>query len=85
MTQTIFIDGRDYVDAFDLHESIAMMLDFPDYYGHNADALNDCLGDLSTPVNVVITHMGDGEVAAKLAICLQVFEDQGGKVTKLCK
>ncbi|MGW7671030.1 barstar (barnase inhibitor) [Streptomyces sp. 3212.3] len=40
------------VDAFgwttekDLHRDIAAALDFPDYYGRNLDALNDCLRDV---------------------------------------
>lgn len=29
----------------DLHRDIARALDFPDYYGRNLSALNDCLGD----------------------------------------
>ncbi|MEU6815492.1 barstar family protein [Streptomyces sp. NPDC046860] len=31
----------------DMHRAMAAALDFPDYYGHNLDALNDCLGDLA--------------------------------------
>ena len=33
-----------------IHESIASQLNFPAYYGHNLDALKDCLQD------VVIEH-----------------------------
>ncbi|MCG3040034.1 barstar family protein [Streptomyces sp. S1A] len=31
----------------DMHRAMAVALDFPDYYGHNLDALNDCLGDVA--------------------------------------
>ncbi|MBT2479449.1 barstar family protein [Streptomyces sp. ISL-94] len=31
----------------DLHKDVAAALQFPDYYGHNLDALNDCLGDVA--------------------------------------
>ncbi|MFE5491813.1 barstar family protein [Streptomyces virginiae] len=31
----------------DMHRAIAAALQFPDYYGHNLDALNDCLGDVA--------------------------------------
>jgi hypothetical protein len=31
----------------DMHRAVAAALDFPDYYGHNLDALNDCLGDVA--------------------------------------
>ncbi|MFI8943197.1 barstar family protein [Streptomyces syringium] len=30
-----------------MHRAIAAALHFPDYYGHNLDALNDCLGDVA--------------------------------------
>ena len=30
-----------------MHERLAAALTFPDYYGHNMDALNDCLGDVA--------------------------------------
>jgi hypothetical protein len=30
-----------------MHRDIARTLDFPDYYGRNLDALNDCLGDVA--------------------------------------
>ncbi|MER7468621.1 barstar family protein [Streptomyces sp. NPDC097981] len=31
----------------DMHRAIAAALQFPDYYGHNLAALNDCLGDVA--------------------------------------
>ncbi|WP_234349260.1 MULTISPECIES: barstar family protein [unclassified Streptomyces] len=31
----------------DMHRSVAAALQFPDYYGHNLDALHDCLGDVA--------------------------------------
>ncbi|WP_078626290.1 barstar family protein [Streptomyces sp. NRRL S-241] len=31
----------------DMHRDIAAALQFPDYYGNNLDALNDCLGDVA--------------------------------------
>ncbi|QXE36412.1 barstar family protein [Streptomyces sp. GMY02] len=31
----------------DMHHAMAAALDFPDYYGRNLDALNDCLGDVA--------------------------------------
>ena len=32
-----------------MHEELASNLEFPDYYGKNLDALNDCLGDIALP------------------------------------
>ncbi|MBZ4319961.1 barstar family protein [Streptomyces huiliensis] len=31
----------------DMHRAMAAALDFPDHYGHNLDALDDCLGDVA--------------------------------------
>lgn len=35
----------------DLHADVARTLGFPDYYGRNLDAFNDCVGDLPVPVD----------------------------------
>jgi RNAse (barnase) inhibitor barstar len=32
----------------DLFRELARVLEFPDYFGHNWDAVSDCLGDLDT-------------------------------------
>lgn len=40
------LDASAWTQASDLHRDIAAALDFPDYYGHNLDALNDCLRDV---------------------------------------
>ncbi|GIG88609.1 barstar family protein [Plantactinospora endophytica] len=31
----------------DMHRELARLLHFPDYYGENLDAFNDCLGDVA--------------------------------------
>ena len=41
------LDLAGAADASGLHTALATALDFPDYYGRNLDALNDCLGDLA--------------------------------------
>ncbi|HVX43516.1 MAG TPA: barstar family protein [Mycobacteriales bacterium] len=43
----VTIDTGDWVDEGDLHRDIAAALRFPDYYGRNFDALNDCLSDVA--------------------------------------
>ena len=55
----------------------------PDYYGMNADALNDFLSERKDPVNLWILDSGSGDVAAALSVIRTVFEDNGGKVKEL--
>ena len=38
----------------EIHEYIAEKMDFPEYYGHNLDALYDCLTDIAEPTAVGI-------------------------------
>ena len=47
-------------DKKELHARLAAALDFPDWYGHNLDALMDCLTDLD---EVTVTLTGWGETA----------------------
>ncbi|MGW0435919.1 barstar family protein [Micromonospora sp. NPDC003197] len=46
--QVVWLDASTWIREADLHHDIAAALDFPDYYGHNLDALNDCLRDVVT-------------------------------------
>ncbi|MEC3977257.1 barstar family protein [Amycolatopsis sp. H20-H5] len=41
------LDGRRAVDKTSTLSAIAEALSFPDYFGHNLDALYDCLTDLA--------------------------------------
>lgn len=53
------LDGLTLTDKQRLLTAIGHALDFPDYYGANWDALEECLGDLSWragPVWLVIQH-----------------------------
>lgn len=55
------LDGRTLTDKHRLLAALGHALDFPDYYGENWDALEECLGDLSWrtgPVSMVIHHAG---------------------------
>ncbi len=40
------VDASAWTTAAAMHRDIATALDFPDYYGRNLDALNDCLHDV---------------------------------------
>lgn len=41
------LDTSRWLNEHDMHTSLAIALNFPDYYGHNLDALTDCLGDVA--------------------------------------
>lgn len=53
MNVTISCGG--IADKNELHARIAAALDFPDWYGHNLDALMDCLTDLDE-ITVTLTE-----------------------------
>src|SRR5690349_14542954 len=44
--QVIPLDAGRWATEQDLHRDIAAALGFPDYYGRNLDALNDCMRDV---------------------------------------
>ena len=81
--RTIMIDGSMYASARELHLALKKMLSVPDYYGLNADALNDCLGEMTERVSLWILHPGAGEVAASLSRVSRVIEDNGGGVKEI--
>ena len=77
---TIFVDGRQYASARDMHLALKMLLNLPEHYGCNADALYDCLSEHREPANQVVMNDGEGEVATALAKVKRVFADCGGTV-----
>ncbi len=81
MTQTILIDAARYPTARALHLALKMMLDLPEHYGCNADALHDCLSSRWAKVNALILTTGEGETAQALRKVAHVLEDLGGEVT----
>ena len=44
--RTSLLDGSRYNRAHQLHSALKRLLDLPDYYGENLDALYDCLTEL---------------------------------------
>ena len=81
--QTIILDGSLYPTARDLPLALKQMLSLPDYYGMNADALNDCLSERTDKVNLWITDPGTGETADALRAVCAVIEDNGGQIKEL--
>ncbi len=83
MTQTVFIDAAKYACAREMHMALKRMLELPDYYGCNADALYDCLTERRDTVHAAVMSAGEGETAEALKKCLRVIEDCGGDVKYL--
>ncbi len=81
--QTVMIDGSLYTTPKELHQALKRLLSLPDYYGMNADALNDCLSERSFPVNLWIMSRGSGEVSDAVSMIRAVVEDNGGMVKEL--
>ena len=42
-------DCGEWASEADMHRAFAARLEFPEHYGHNLDALDDCLGDIDIP------------------------------------
>ncbi|MFF1839072.1 barstar family protein [Streptomyces sp. NPDC058231] len=45
--RVVHLAARGWTTERDMHQAVAAALQFPAYYGHNLDALNDCLGDVA--------------------------------------
>ncbi|MFJ8584872.1 barstar family protein [Streptomyces sp. NPDC093595] len=45
--RVIHLEAGQWNTERDMHGAMAAALDFPDHYGRNLDALNDCLGDVA--------------------------------------
>lgn len=67
----ITLDGNLLADAAQVHDYLKEMLEFPEYYGKNLDALYDCLTDLE---NVEITITAPDEDGAIFQKVLRVFK-----------
>ncbi|WP_353940168.1 barstar family protein [Streptomyces sp. HUAS MG91] len=45
--RVVHLEAHAWATERDMHQAFAAALQFPDYYGHNLDALNNCLGDVA--------------------------------------
>ncbi len=69
------LDGRAMRSKKSLLAGVARVLDFPDYFGENWDALEECLSDMSWrdgQISLLIEH-ADSIPDALFATLLQVF------------
>jgi ribonuclease inhibitor len=74
---TVILEGKKLATIADFHNEIKVILDFPDYYGENLDALWDCLTEIDTPTILIwydfeLSMTRLGEFAEK---ALSIFRD----------
>ncbi len=67
--RVVEFDGRAWSSAADMYEDLASQLGFPDYFGRNLDALNDCMGDV-----VSGSYGWDAATDTGLVIALKAFD-----------
>lgn len=75
------LDGREIRDREMLHDSLAVSLHFPYWYGRNLDALYDCLTDLGEETeirflwkSVMETYLGE-YVTSLLGVIARAAEE----------
>lgn len=71
--KVVQVDSAGWRSQADLHRDIALVLDFPEYYGSNLDALNDCLSD------VAVQSYGWAAADTGLVLVLDGYETFAGK------
>ena len=57
--KTYILNFKNKETAASLHNYLALMLDLPAYYGHNLDALYDCLTSLTAASNISIANIDE--------------------------
>ena len=68
------IDFSGICDAKSIHQTLARTLNFPDWYGHNLDALYDCLSEMGQ-LEVEVQNINDDNRYA--ALCVKVMRAAG--------
>ena len=76
--ETIFLDASELHSSKDVHAKLKLLLDLPDYYGGNADALHDCLAERREPINVCLYGQAPEEASDALKKAEMVVTDLGG-------
>ena len=68
----IILDARKMVKKSEAHEYLKQVLDLPDYYGKNLDALHDCLTEMNGEQFGFIHEDEGGDYFRKV---MRVFKD----------
>jgi len=73
MPQNVQIDGSKISDWASFHDHFAAALGFPDFYGSNMDAWNDCMTYLDDPeAGMTSVHVRPGDI---LVLCVSAVAD----------
>ncbi len=67
--RVVEFDASSWSSDADMYDDIALALNFPDYFGRNLDALNDCMRDVASG-----DYGWDADVNTGLVIVLRAFE-----------
>lgn len=78
--ETFYLNSANYKTPRQVHETLAMLLGLPDYYGFNADALHDCLSERKTPIHLWVHVSSSDESAREIHRVIRVVRDLGGTV-----
>ena len=62
MKHEIVLDGRKLSERRSAHAWLQKEFAFPEYYGANLDALNDCLSEVSQDTEIVLTKENLDEI-----------------------
>ena len=66
-----YLDAKLLTDKEEAHKYLAQLLEFPDYYGNNLDALADCLGQMNEITFHILNADEAGEYFQKIMPVLQ--------------
>ena len=80
------LDGKDMTSRDKAYRVIEQEMNFPEWFGHNLDALADCLGDLPTDSTAIVFVNTDaladnlGSYADKILNCFRQLSEECGFV-----
>ena len=52
----VILDGKNVSDKASLHDALISLLDLPEWYGKNLDALHDCLTSINEETEIEVIN-----------------------------
>ena len=80
------LDGKDMTSSETAYRIIEETLGFPEWFGHNLDALYDCLSDLDAEETAIVFVNTDtlteniGQYANKMLSCFRDVSEEYGMI-----